>query len=66
MDHNTKDEAQKEVEKKNEGGEAAVQNTSGSSESEGQSVPADRDAGSLDHGELGGNFNEETEDRENQ
>ncbi len=30
----------------------------------GRPAPADRDAGSLEHGELGGNFTEEGEDKE--
>ncbi|HEY0057696.1 MAG TPA: hypothetical protein VGB56_01090 [Flavisolibacter sp.] len=63
MDHNTKDEDQKGSEKKGqERGEVAVQNTSDITKSGGETVVADRDAGSLDHGELGGNFGEDQEE----
>lgn len=63
MDQTTKYEDQKQVEKKSqEGGENPVQDASQGTKSGGQSVPADRDAGSLDHGEMGGNFNQEQEE----
>ncbi|HVG13261.1 MAG TPA: hypothetical protein VM843_09665 [Flavisolibacter sp.] len=63
MDYPAKDEDQKEVEKRSqESGQASTQNTSQTTASEGKSAPADRDAGSLDHGEMGGNFKEDKEE----
>ncbi len=62
MDHTTKVEDQKEVEKKSqEGGAITEQHAADRTKPGGENAPADRDAGTLDHGETGGNFGEDGE-----